>query len=54
MNWYKQLTRKQKVQIRECFRLATGSELNDMLILFKFSECMDILENKLKLEGILK
>jgi hypothetical protein len=53
MNWYKSLTRQQKVHIRECFELATGIPLNKAIQLFTFSECMDLLESKLKIEGIL-
>lgn len=53
MKWYKQLPKQNKVHIRECFKLATGTPLNDALKIFSFSECMDILEGKLKLEGIL-
>ena len=51
MEWYKSLSRKQKVNIREVFFLATGKKLSDMIMIFSFAECMDILYFKLKLEG---
>lgn len=51
MKWYKTLNRKQKANIRWCFEVCTGMTLNQALMLFSFSECMDLLENKLKIEG---
>lgn len=51
MNWYKTLSRQQKLKIRECFELACGITLNQSLRIFSFSECMDMLESKLKAEG---
>ena len=51
MKWYKQLTQKQKAGVRQSFELVCGLSLNDALKFFTFSECMDILYNKLKLEG---
>ena len=53
MKWYKSLSMKQKAQIRWCFEAACGVRLNEMLLLFSFSECTDILEDKLKLLGII-
>mgnify|MGYP003426462277 CR=1 FL=1 len=52
MKWYKSLDKSKKVHIREVFELALGQSLNDMLLLFTFSECMDILYNKLTIEGL--
>jgi len=51
MKWYKSLENKQKACIRETFELATGLTLNCALKIFSFSECMDILYEKLKNEG---
>lgn len=51
MNWYKSLDRKAKVHIRWAFEAACGISLNDALTLFTFSECMDLLYDKLKIEG---
>jgi hypothetical protein len=51
MKWYRSLSREQKLNIRECFEMAIGQSLNSMMRLFTFSECMDILYQKLKLEG---
>ena len=51
MEWYKSLSTKQKVNIREVFYLATGMKLSDSIKIFSFAECMDILYFKLKLEG---
>ena len=54
MKWYLTLTRKQKAAIRECFELACGMSLNHALKFFKFSDCMDLLYNKLTMEGIIQ
>jgi hypothetical protein len=51
MEWYITLTRKQKANIRCCFEACTGMTLNQALLLFTFSEYMDILVNKLRIEG---
>lgn len=51
MKWYKTLNKNQKLGIREAFELSTGQRLSEMVRLFSFSECMDILYNKLKIEG---
>lgn len=51
MKWYKTLNKNQKLRIREVFELSTGQKLSDMVEVFSFSECMDILYNKLKIEG---
>ena len=51
MEWYRTLSVKQKVNVRECFYLACGITLNQSLKIFSFSECMDLLYSKLKIEG---
>ena len=53
MKWYKQLSKQQKLNIREVFELTCGMSLNIALMLFSFSECMDLLHQKLQMEGIL-
>ena len=51
MKWYKTLNRKQKAQIRWSFEVCTGITLNQALRIFPFSQCMDLLKEKLKIEG---
>lgn len=51
MFWYKSLSKEQKLGVRKSFELATGISLNNAIIFFSFSECMDILYTKLKIEG---
>lgn len=51
MEWYKKLDKSKKVHIRWAFEVCTGISLNNALKLFSFSECMDLLESKLKIEG---
>ena len=53
MKWYKQLSKERKLHIREVFELACGIPLNAAITFFSFSECMDLLHQKLELEGIL-
>lgn len=51
MKWYKQQPKNIKLKIREVFELATGQKLSDMIKLFTFSECMDLLYDKLVIDG---
>lgn len=53
MKWYSSLPRSSKVHIRWAFEACLGMSLNSALCIFSFSECMELLYNKLKLEGIL-
>jgi hypothetical protein len=54
MEWYRNLTRKQKASIREVFELACGMNLNFAVRLLSFETCMDVLHNKLIMEGIIE
>ena len=51
MKWYKSLPKENKVNVRNAFELATGISLNNALKVFTFSQTMDILYNKLILDG---
>ena len=53
MKWYKSLPNRTKANIREVFKLTFGIKLNDALMLLSFSECMDLLHQKLIMEQIL-
>lgn len=51
MNWYKTLDIQTKINAKECFSILFGAEFNQLSFLFTFRERMDMMYNKLKLEG---
>ena len=51
MNWYKTLDIQQRINLKELCPLIVGVLFTDLLKLFSFDEVIDILHNKLKLEG---
>jgi hypothetical protein len=54
MNWYKQLSINQKIFIKENCKKITGLSFSDLGFLFSYKERIDIIYNKLILEGIIK
>jgi len=53
MDWYKTLNIHQKINAKTCFELACGVKWEQMSFMFNFRERVEILHQKLKLEGIL-
>lgn len=51
MNWYKTLTITQKLSLKELSESLCGMKWEDFLILFTPRERIEILYQKLKLEG---
>lgn len=51
MEWYKTLDINMKIEAKTCFELLTGTKFEDLAFLFSLSERMDILYEKLKIEG---
>ena len=51
MEWYKSLTIEQKINLKDCAGLIVGMTWEDMGKLFSFTERINILHNKLQLEG---
>ncbi len=51
IEWYKKLSLKQKLGLKECAVLLTGMKWEDYTILFSPRQRIEILYNKLKLEG---
>lgn len=51
MEWYKTLTIHQKINAKECFELLTGISFGSLAFLFTLPERMDIMLNKLRIEG---
>ena len=49
--WYKSLTIEQKINLKDCAKLIVGMTWEDMGKLFSFTERINILHNKLQLEG---
>lgn len=51
MKWYLSLSINQKINAKECFALLTGIKFEDLSFMFSFSERIDIMYDKLKMEG---
>jgi hypothetical protein len=51
MDWYKTLSIHQKINAKNCFELATGIEFSALSLLFSYKERIDMLYNKLLIEG---
>mgnify|MGYP001187781426 CR=1 FL=1 len=51
MAWYRSLTIEQKINLKDCAKLIVGMTWEDMGKLFSFSDRINILHNKLQLEG---
>ena len=51
MNWYKTLNIHMRINAKSCFELLTGVKFEDLAFMFSLKERMDIMENKLKMEG---
>lgn len=51
MNWYKTLSIHQKINAKNCFELVTGIEFGALSFLFSYKERIDMLYNKLLIEG---
>lgn len=54
MNWYSTLTIHQKINAKECFVLLMGLDFQKIGCLFSFKERLNQMEEKLKIEGLLK
>jgi hypothetical protein len=53
MNWYKTLDINQKINLKSITELIVGISWIDLTKLFSFREIIEILEQKLKIEGII-
>lgn len=51
MDWYKTLGIHARINAKVCFELLTGIKFEDLVFMFSFRERMDIMQNKLKMEG---
>jgi hypothetical protein len=51
MKWYKSLNIHAKINAKNCFQLLTGTKFGDLSFLFSFEERINIMYNKLKIEG---
>jgi hypothetical protein len=51
IEWYKKLSIEQKMGLKECTHLITGIKWEDFTIIFSPRERIEILYNKLKIEG---
>lgn len=51
MNWYLTLDINKKINAKECFGLLCGIKFEQLASLFTFRERIEIMYQKLKLEG---
>jgi hypothetical protein len=51
MEWYKTLNIHQKINLKELCKVIIGIDFSKLLLLFSFQEGINIIYNKLKLEG---
>jgi len=51
MNWYKNLSIDQKINLKECCNLIIGLTWKEMSLIFSMPEILDILHRKLQIEG---
>jgi len=51
MEWYKNLDINQKINLKDCTLLLCGVEWEALSLLFNFRERVEIVYNKLKIEG---
>jgi len=51
MKWYLSLNIHQRINAKTCFYLACGVEFEKLAFLFSLRERIEMLYNKLKLEG---
>lgn len=54
LQWYKSLSLEQKFGLKEASAIICGIKWEDFTVLFRGSERIEILYNKLILEGIIK
>jgi hypothetical protein len=51
MNWYKTLDIHTRINLKDLSYLICGMKFTDMLLIFTLSEAIEILHNKLIIEG---
>jgi len=53
IQWYKQLDCNTRINVKEVFVLLTGTSFESLNFMFSYIERIEIMYNKLKLEGII-
>lgn len=51
MNWYKTLTINQRINLKDCCKMIVGIDYDSLRLLFSMRDIIEMLHNKLKLEG---
>ena len=51
MEWYTSLDINTRINAKVCFELVTGTKFEDLAFLLSFRERIEIMYNKLKMEG---
>jgi len=53
MNWYKTLTIEQRINLKELSELICGIRFETLISIFGFYDAIELLYNKLQIEGFL-
>ena len=53
MDWYKSLTVHQRINAKECFEILCGVKWESLSFMLSMRERIEIMYNKLRLEGFL-
>lgn len=51
MNWYKTLDINTRINAKDSFELLTGVKFEELAFILSFRERIEIMENKLRMEG---
>ena len=51
MNWYKTLTVEQRINLKDLSELICGVKYNTLILLFGMRQTIELLHEKLKIEG---
>ena len=51
MKWYKTLDINQRINLKDCCKMIVGLGYAELRVLFSMPQIIDILHNKLKIDG---
>lgn len=51
MEWYKSLNINMRIQAKDCFKMICGYDFSEMGLILSFKERIEVMHEKLKLEG---
>ena len=53
MDWYKSLDINTRINVKDCFKLLTGVRFEELSFMFSLKERIEIMHDKLKIEGLI-